>query len=49
MSGVLPELAHWFGIMPWQVDDLRPDERERLISRLAALPPIGGSIAYTRG
>lgn len=38
---VAPELAHYFGLLPWQLDDLTFGELEEFHKRLAKLPPIG--------
>lgn len=38
---VLPELMHWFGLHPRDLDDLTYGELEEIHKRLAKLPPIG--------
>lgn len=41
---VVPEMAHWFGMRPADLDDLTRAEIEQFLSRLKKLPPIGGSV-----
>lgn len=38
-----PELAHWFGIRPWEIDDLTYGELDEFTRRLRSLPPVGGT------
>lgn len=46
---MLPELAAWFGIRPWEVDELTAGEIDVLIGRLKqGVPPIGGVVLYER-
>lgn len=40
----LPGLAHWFGIRPWEVDDLTFDELDVFVKALEKLPPVGGTV-----
>ena len=46
LRAILPELAHWFGLKPWEVEDLTYGEIEQFNKRLSKLPPIGGVIQY---
>jgi len=39
---VQPELAHWFGLRPADLDDLTRNELDQFLGRLRKLPPIGG-------
>lgn len=41
---VWPELAHFFGVRPWEIDDLTMGEIDEMLARLRKLPPIGGVV-----
>lgn len=41
---VTPELAHYFGVRPWEIEDCTYGEIDELLSRLKKLPPIGGVV-----
>lgn len=41
---VVPELAHYFGVRPWEIDELTYGEIDELLRRLRTLPPIGGVV-----
>lgn len=38
----LPGLAHYFGIRPWEVEDLTYGEITEFLRLMKQLPPIGG-------
>lgn len=38
----LPGLAHWFGIRPWEVEELSYGELDVFVKALGKLPPVGG-------
>jgi hypothetical protein len=40
----LPGLAHWFGIRPWDIDDLTFGELDMFVQALGKLPPVGGTV-----
>lgn len=42
LRAALPGLAHWFGIRPWEVEDLTYGEIDVLMRALEKLPPVGG-------
>ena len=39
----LPELAHWFGLRPADIDAMPHAEVDEFVKRLKHLPPIGGT------
>lgn len=41
---VWPELAHFFGVRPWEIDDLTMGEIDEMLARLRKLPQIGGVV-----
>jgi len=45
----LPELAHWFGVRPWEVEQLTRAELDEMLARLKKLPPIGGTVMMQPG
>ncbi len=40
----MPGLAHWFGIRPWEIDDLTFGELDMFVQALGKLPPVGGTV-----
>lgn len=46
LRAALPGLAHWFGIKPWELQDLTYGEIEVFTTALRKCPPIGGAIQY---
>ncbi len=44
LRAALPGLAHWFGIRPWEVEDLTFGEIDVLVQALGKLPPVGGVV-----
>lgn len=46
LQGFVPELAHYYGLLPWMLDDLTGGEVDELLDRLRKAPPIGGFVQY---
>ena len=44
LRAALPGLAHWFGIRPWDIDDLTFGELDMFVQALGKLPPVGGTV-----
>jgi len=44
LRAALPGLAHWFGIRPWEVEDLTFGEIDMFVQALGKLPPVGGTV-----
>ncbi len=44
LRAVWPELAHWFGVRPWEIEDLTRGEIDEMLARLRKLPPMGGVV-----
>jgi len=44
LRAALPGLAHWFGIRPWEIDDLTFGELDMFVQALGKLPPVGGTV-----
>lgn len=39
-----PELAHYYGVRPWEIEQLTRAELDEMLTRLKKLPPIGGVV-----
>ena len=46
LLAVLPQLAHRYGIRPWEVERLTYDELQAFLDALKACPPVGGTVGY---